>query len=512
MNFSTLTLMQVRDMLVSGKVTSAALVEEYTKIVTEDNKSAEPLKGFIDLYEDAAAKAAACDAEIAEARKSGDAAVKALFEKKPLLGIPFGVKDNISVQGKACTCGSKILESYVSPYNATVIQRLIDAGAVPFGRTNMDEFAMGSSTEYSCYGASHNPVNRAYTPGGSSGGSAAVVAGGQVPFALGTETGGSVRLPAAYCGIYGYKPTYGTLSRWGVVAFGSSLDQVGLLGKEPADIALPLAVMAGEDFYDDTSADTDVTPCKDMLKSGKFEAASIKGLKIAIPKQFLETNGLDAEITARFEETKKWFVAQGATVETVEIPVLDAAIACYYVIALSEAASNLSRFDGIRYGARKDPGEGYDELYVKTRSEGFGAEVKRRIVIGNYVLSSNFSGDCYKKAMTVRARIQRDISEVFKKYDLILCPTSPTSAFKLGSKVDDPMAMYLSDLFTTFVNLARVPSVSVPAGLTKEGLPIGIQITGAHFKDAELLQVAQAWHEAHPEVASEIAKVAGSSK
>lgn len=512
MNFSTLTLMQVRDMLISGEVTSAGLVEAYTKIVNADDKSAKPLMGFIDLYKDAAEKAAACDAEIAEARKNGNDAVRALFEKKPLLGVPFGVKDNISVQGKPCTCGSRILESYVAPYNATVIQRLVAAGAIPFGRTNMDEFAMGSSTEYSCYGASHNPVNRDYTPGGSSGGSAAVVAGGQIPFALGTETGGSVRLPAAYCGIYGYKPTYGALSRWGVVAFGSSLDQVGILGKEPADIALPLAVMAGEDFYDDTSADTDVKPCTDILKTGKFEASSVKGMKIAIPKQFLETKGLDGEIAACFEETKKWFIAQGATVETVEIPVLDAAIACYYVIALSEAASNLSRFDGIRYGARKDPGEGYDELYVKTRSDGFGAEVKRRIVIGNYVLSSNFSGDCYKKAMTVRARIQRDISEVFKKYDVILCPTSPTSAFKLGAKVDDPMAMYLSDLFTTFVNLARVPSVSVPAGLTKDGLPIGVQLTGAHFNDAKLLQVAQAWHEAHPDVASKIAAVAGASK
>ena len=222
MNFSTLTLLQVRNMLISGEITSVSLVEEYKKIVIDDNKNAIPLKGFIELYDDSLEKAAACDAEIAEVRKTGKEAVLALFEKKPLLGVPFGIKDNISVQGKTCTCGSKILESYIAPYNATVIQRLLNAGAIPFGRTNMDEFAMGSSTEYSCYGASHNPVNRAYTPGGSSGGSAASVAGGQVPFALGTETGGSVRLPAAYCGIYGYKPTYGTLSRWGVVSFGSS--------------------------------------------------------------------------------------------------------------------------------------------------------------------------------------------------------------------------------------------------------------------------------------------------
>ena len=313
-------------------------------------------------------------------------------------------------------------------------------------------------------------------------------------------------MPAAYCGIYGYKPTYGTLSRWGVVAFGSSLDQVGLFGKEPKDIALPLSVLAGEDFYDDTSSDTDVSSCKNL------KAASLKGMKIAIPKQFIEAKGLNAEIAQKFEQAKEWFVLQGASLEIVEIPVLDAAIASYYVIALSEAASNLSRFDGIRYGERKDPGEGYDELYVATRSDGFGPEVKRRIVIGNYVLSTHFSGDCYKKAMTVRARIQRDISKVLENYDFILCPTSPTTAFKLGEKVDDPMAMYLSDLFTTFVNLARVPSISLPTTFTKEGLPVGIQIAGAHFKDAKLLEIAQAWHEAHPEIAKNIANVAGASK
>lgn len=511
MKTNTLTVIQIRKMLMSGELTSSSLIQDYIQIFKTDTSSSQPLNGFLELFSDAAEKASSADAEISAARtKGGEQAVAALFSEKPLLGIPFGAKDNISIKGKPCTCGSKILHSYVAPYNATVIERLVSAGAIPLGRTNMDEFAMGSSTEYSCYGASHNPVNRSYTPGGSSGGSAAVVAGAQVPFALGTETGGSVRLPASYCGIYGYKPTYGALSRWGVVAFGSSLDQVGLLGKEPADIAVPLSVMAGEDFYDDTSADTDVEACKKAASSlASFEAAAIKGMRIAIPRQFLETKGLDAEVAARFEEAKNWFISQGAVLETVEIPVLDASIACYYVIALSEAASNLTRFDGIRYGARQDPGEGYDELYVATRSAGFGAEVKRRIVIGNYVLSTNFSGDCYKKAMTVRARIQRDISAVLEKYDIILCPTSPAPAFKLGAKVDDPMAMYLTDLFTTFVNLARVPSVSVPGGKTKDGLPVGIQFAGAHFKDAKLLQIAQAWHEAHPELAKDIAAVAG---
>lgn len=512
MNTNTLTITQMRQKLIDGELTSSILVADCLDAVSKDNNTNAPLKGFIEMYADAQKKAQEADEQIENARSSGKDALQKLFQEKPLLGIPFGVKDNISVKGKACTCGSKLLDTYVSPYNATVINRLLLAGAVPIGRTNMDEFAMGSSTEYSCYGASCNPVNRAYTPGGSSGGSAAVVAGGQVPFALGTETGGSVRLPASYCGIYGYKPTYGTLSRWGVVAFGSSLDQVGILGKEPADIALPLAVLAGEDFYDDTSADTDVSACKELVKTNKLQGANISGMKIAVPKQFLETKGLQEDVSLAFEKAREWFTAQGATIETVEIPVLDASIACYYVIALSEAASNLSRFDGIRYGARIDPGEDYDELYVATRSSGFGAEVKRRIVIGNYVLSTNFSGDCYQKAMTVRARIQKDIARVLENYDFILCPTSPTTPFKLGSKVDDPMAMYLSDLFTTFVNLARIPAVSVPCGLSKDGLPIGLQFAGSHFNDDKLLQIAQAWHEAHDEYQKNIADVAGVAK
>lgn len=510
MKTNILSVTEIREKLISGELTSAEIVKVYTDVYKIDQQRDDALKGFIEIFTDAEKLAQKADEEIASARSNGgENAVKELFKSKPLLGIPFGVKDNISVKGKACTCGSRLLDGYKAPYNATVVQRLLDAGAIPFGRTNMDEFAMGSSTEYSCYGATRNPANRECTPGGSSGGSAAVVAGGQLPFALGTETGGSVRLPAAYCGVYGYKPTYGTLSRWGVVAFGSSLDQVGLFGKNPSDIALPLSILAGEDFYDDTSADTDVSSLKPLLDGESLGNVQLNGMKIAIPKQFLETKGLDSEIAEKFEEAKKWFIQQGAVVEIVEIPVLDASIACYYVIALSEAASNLSRFDGIRYGDRKDPGEGYDELYVKTRSEGFGAEVKRRIVIGNYVLSTHFSGDCYKKAMTVRARIQKEISSVLEKYDFILCPTSPTTAFKLGSKVDDPMAMYLSDLFTTFVNLARIPAISVPAGKTKDNLPVGIQFAAAHFNDAKLLQIAQAWHESHPEIAQNINAVAG---
>ena len=354
---------------------------------------------------------------------------------------------------------------------------------------------MGSSTEYSSYGATRNPINRAYVSGGSSGGSAAAVSSNQALFGIGTETGGSVRLPACYCGIYGLKPTYGVLSRWGVVAYGSSLDQVGILGHTPGDIALPLACMSGADFYDDTSADL---PDADKLKDLKpYE--NMSSLKIAIPRQFLQTKGLDEDVKAAFDETREWFKSKGAVIDEVDMPVLDASIASYYVIALSEAASNLSRFDGIRYGRRVDNEKGYDELYVDTRSEGFGPEVKRRIIIGNYVLSEQFSGDTYKKGMTVRARIQREMAELFKSYDMVLCPTCPTPAFKLGQKVDNPLEMYLSDMYTTFVNLARIPSINVPAGKAKgtDEMPVGMQFAGPMFSEAKLLQIAQMWENDH---------------
>jgi aspartyl-tRNA(Asn)/glutamyl-tRNA(Gln) amidotransferase subunit A len=315
------------------------------------------------------------------------------------------------------------------------------------------------------------------------------------PFGLGTETGGSVRLPASYCGIYGLKPTYGVLSRWGVVAYGSSLDQVGILAHTPADVALVLSVMAGRDVHDGTSEDLPgAASLPDLAALGDGELAK---LRIAIPKQFIESKGLDPQVAAVFDAVKQWFTHKGAQCVTVDLPILDAAIASYYVIALSEAASNLSRFDGIRYGNRRDPGTGYDDLYVETRSNGFGPEVQRRIVIGNYVLSEQFSGDCYKRGMSVRARIQREIAALFTAYDLILCPTCPTAAFKLGQKVDDPLEMYLSDLYTTFVNLARIPSLSIPAGYCGP-MPVGVQIAGALFSEAKILAVAAAWEREHP--------------
>lgn len=505
--------------LKAGTVTSRALVQESIDTFEADRTSALPLNAFLEIYDDALALADAADKEISAARSAGT--LDSLFEQKPLLGLPFANKDNISVRGKRLSCSSKILQGYVAPYNATVIGRLLDAGAVPLGRCNQDEFAMGSSTEYSIYGPTRNPINRDYVSGGSSGGSTAAVAANQALFGLGTETGGSVRLPASYCGVYGLKPTYGVLSRWGVVAYGSSLDQVGIIGHTPADIARPLAVMCGADMYDDTSAD--LPEGKSLLSLEACSAAELAALRIAVPKQFLESKGMDADVAKVFAETRAWFGSKGATIETVDLPVLDASIASYYVIALSEAASNLSRFDGIRYGERVDNSNGYDQLYVDTRSAGFGPEVKRRIIIGNYVLSEQFSGDTYKKGMSVRARIQRELAQLFERYDLVLCPTCPTPAFRLGQKVDDPLAMYLSDLFTTFVNLARIPSLSVPAGhtsgkgveagLTKgfdgeflkaaatghsDSMPVGIQFAGPMFSEKKILRIAQAWEEEHP--------------
>ena len=489
------TIKETREALKSGKVTSKELVESSVKTFEDDKSAPIPLNAFIEMYEDAGAKAEAADKEIADARAAGT--LDKLFEEKPLLGIPFANKDNINSKGHRLTCASKILEGYVAPYNATVIDRLEAAGAIALGRCNQDEFAMGSSTEYSCYGPTRNPINREFVSGGSSGGSAAAVAANQALFGLGTETGGSVRLPASYCGIYGLKTTYGTLSRWGVVAYGSSLDQVGILGHTPADIAEPLALMAGVDTFDDTSADL---PGVEKLRNLQpLSDADFAKLKIAIPKQFLKTEGADPDVVKCFADTRAWFEKKGAKVEEVDLPILDASIAAYYVIALSEAASNLSRFDGIRYGRRVDNQKGYDELYVDTRSEGFGPEVKRRIVIGNYVLSEQFSGDTYKKGMTVRARIQREVAAVFEKYDVILCPTCPTAAFKLGSKVDDPLEMYLSDLYTTFVNLARIPSVNVPAGFTsKDKMPIGMQFAGKMFNESLIMSIAENWEVSHP--------------
>lgn len=478
-----LTFTQLREKLKNKELSSLEIMRAFKAEYEKDLKHPLPLNGFIEFFEDAEENAKKADELIAQGCS---------FDDKPLLGLPIAVKDNISMIGKLCTCCSRSLQGYYAPYNATVIERLLAAGAVLMGRINMDELAMGSSTEFSCYGPSRNPVDRARTPGGSSGGSAAVVAGNQAPFSLGTETGGSVRLPASYCGIYGLKPTYGLLSRYGVAAFSSSLDQVGLFGKEINDIALGLAVMAGKDKKDETSEDADLSS---LLKLSSYSKEEFASLRFAIPKEFLNTKGLDADVKKVFDDICLWIEKNGAKLEEVSIPVLEASIPTYYTLALSEGASNLSRIDGIRFGLRRDVGKGNDELYIQTRSEGFGPEVKRRIITGNYVLSKEFSGDCYEKSLNVRSKIEQGVNEVLEKYDFIICPTAPAPAFKLNEKIDDPIAMYLSDLFTTFVNLARVASLSVPAGKTKDGLPVGIQFCGKRFSEERILKLAKTWEE-----------------
>ena len=467
------SLAELKTLLDEGSVTSIDIVRALKAAYQADEKQTTPLHGFIEFFDDAEAQAEKADA----LRKEGKTA------NKPLLGLPFAVKDNISIRGKLCTCCSKILDGYRAPYSATVITRLMEAGAIPIGRANMDEFAMGSSTEYSVYGPSHNPVDRTLTPGGSSGGSAAVVAGFQVPFALGTETGGSVRLPA-----YGLKPPYGAISRYGVVAFGSSLDQVGLLARCVDDVGLGLSVAGGVDPYDETSVRHDFSACAHLQP---YTDSELKKLRIALPVEFIQTKGLDADVAAIFEKFRSWFASKGIQVDPVSIPVLESSIAMYYVIALSEASSNLARFDGIRYGLREDPGKGYDELYCATRSAGFGREVKRRIITGNYVLSHHLSGDCYESALRVRARMEKEVGAVLQQYNFIFCPTAPTPAFKLGERVNDPIAMYLSDLFTTFVNLSHIPALSIPAGKAKDGRPVGMQIVGAKFSEEKILRLAK---------------------
>ena len=474
----TARLTELKTYLEAGTITSVDIVRALKAAYQADEKQPTPLHGFIEFFDDAEVQAEKADA----LRKEGKTT------DKPLLGLPFAVKDNISIRGKLCTCCSKILEGYKAPYNATVITRLTEAGAIPIGRTNMDEFAMGSSTEYSVYGPSHNPVDRALTPGGSSGGSAAVVSGFQVPFALGTETGGSVRLPASYCGLYGLKPTYGAVSRYGVVAFGSSLDQVGLLARCVDDVGLGLSVAAGADPHDETSVQYDFSACAHLHP---YTDSELKKLRIALPVEFTQAKGLDADVAAIFVKCRSWFASKGIQVDSVSVPVLESAIATYYVIALSEASSNLARFDGIRYGLREDPGKGYDELYCATRSAGFGREVKRRIITGNYVLSHHLSGDCYESALRVRARMEKEVGAVLQQYDFIFCPTAPTPAFKLGERVNDPLAMYLSDLFTTFVNLSHIPALSIPAGKAQDGRPIGMQIAGAKLSEEKILRLAK---------------------
>ncbi len=477
------TIVQLHHELKNQIITCTELIENtYQKIEETEPK----LKAFLSLCKDEAlSKASSLD----ERFKKGDSL--------PFLaGIPIAIKDNLAMKGQPLTCASKMLEHFISPYNATVIEKLNQHLMIPVGKTNLDEFAMGSSTENSAYGPSRNPYDTNRTPGGSSGGSAATVGGLQVPVSLGSDTGGSIRQPASFCNIVGLKPTYGRVSRYGLVAFASSLDQIGPFTHTVEDMAHILTAICGHDVHDATSAQVMVPDFSKALKK------DIKGLKIAVPKQLM-TEAFDPAIRDSVSAALDVLVAQGAHFEEVDMPSLTTSIPTYYIIAPAEASSNLARYDGVRYTIREE-GKNLKDMMIKTRSKGFGKEVKRRIMLGTFALSSGYYDAYYIKAQKARAFIQQEFNHIFKTFDIVMTPTTPDLPFKFGEKSEDPMAMYLADLATIPANMAGLPAISVPGGFSK-GLPIGIQMIGKAFDEETLLNVADcyqsltAWHLESPE-------------
>ena len=485
MDSKKLSIAQLRQQLVSGATTSVDLTRAcLERIKATDGR----INAFITVCEtEALAAAAVADEQLA----AGNC--------PPLTGIPIAVKDIFNTLDVRTTCASNILDNYVSPYDATAVTKLREQGAVIVGKLNMDEFAMGSSNENSVAGAVHNPWNTDYVPGGSSGGSAAAVAAGQVVATLGTDTGGSVRQPASHCGVVGLKPTYGRISRYGVVAFASSLDQVGTIANSVEDCALLLGAVAGYDPADSTSVDC---PVPDYLENLR---ASIAGKKIGLPQEYFIA-GLDAEVKEAVDAAIETYRQLGAEIVPVNLPHTEYAVACYYLLATAEASSNLERYDGVRFGKRQDSGAGLATMYEQTRTEGFGAEVKRRIMLGTYALSSGYYDAYYLKAQKVRTLIRQDFLTAFEQVDLLLTPVAPTPAFKIGTLVDDPLQMYLSDIFTISTNLAGTCAMSIPCGFSNAGLPIGLQLIGKPFAEDEMLQVAYAfeqateWHKRTPEL------------
>jgi len=429
--------------------------------------------------------AVTADRALAQARRV-DATIAGGGAAGPLAGVPVAVKDLLDIEGTVTTCGSRLLEGYRPPFTATAVQRLEAAGAVVIGKTNMDEFAMGSSTENSAYKVTRNPWDRTRVPGGSSGGSAVAVSTGMAALALGTDTGGSIRQPAALCGVVGLKPTYGRVSRYGVVAFASSLDQVGPFGRTVEDVALAASAICGIDTADATSAPVEVPDFRAGL------AAGASGLRIGVPWSFLQS-GVDAGVMAAFRQSLADFEAAGA--HTVEVTLAHAphAIATYYIVATAEASSNLARFDGVRYGLRV-PAPDLRHMYGETRDRGFGAEVKRRIILGTFVLSAGYYDAYYRRAQQVRTLIRRDFEDAFRQCDVVALPTTPTPAFRLGEKTDDPLQMYLEDIFTVPANLAGIPGLSLPGGFVG-GLPVGVQLLGRPFDEATLLRLGHAYQQ-----------------
>ena len=472
-----MTAHEIRDGISAGVFTAKEVVKTFFNRIA----AVEPLvDGYLTLCrEEAMAQAEHIDEKVRRGEQLGR-----------LGGVPIAVKDNICTDGIATTCASRMLGDFIPPYDATVIKKLKEADAIIIGKTNMDEYAMGSSTENSAFKKTRNPWDRERVPGGSSGGSAAVVSANMAAAAIGSDTGGSIRQPAAFCGVVGLKPTYGLVSRYGLIAFGSSLDQIGPLTRNVKDSALVLEAIQGEDRLDSTSVRHTVTGDY----TGSLEAG-VKGMKLAVPSEFFQA-GLDEEIASSIKNSIEEYKALGAVVEEISLPITKEGLSAYYIISSAEASSNLARFDGIRYGYRTEEYEDLNQLMEKSRSAGFGEEVKRRIMLGTYALSSGYYDAYYNRAQKLRKRIKDEFRAVFDEYDIILSPTSPFLPFKIGERSSDPIEMYLADIYTININLAGVPALSMPCGFSSSGLPIGIQLIGSHYQEEKLFRAAYALEQA----------------
>ena len=469
MELYELTVHELMDKLDRKEITSEEIVKSYSKRIEEKEKD---IQAFVTTTTDTA---------IEKARNVSR-------ENSRLAGIPIGIKDNICTKGVKTTCSSKMLENFIAPYNATVIEKIENEGLISLGKLNMDEFAMGASTEYSAFKTTKNPWNLQTVPGGSSGGSAAAVAANLVPWALGSDTGGSIRQPAALCGVVGLKPTYGMVSRYGLVAFASSLDQIGPITKDVEDAAILLNAISGHDEKDSTSVNL---PKKDYTQN---LVKDVSKLKIGVPKEFFG-EGINEEVKTSVEKAIEQYRKLGATVEECSLNIANEALAVYYIIACAEASSNLGRFDGIRYGYRTKNFNNLKDIYRNSRSEGFGAEVKRRIILGTYVLSSGYYDAYYKKAQKVRTVIKQEFEKLFEKYDVLITPTSPTVAYEIGTKSNNPLEMYLADLCTVSVNIAGLPGISIPCGVDSQGMPIGLQLIGKPFGEETIIQAAYTYEQ-----------------
>lgn len=473
MDITKLTVHELQDMLKRKEISITDITKAY---VDNIEKRDEDIHSFVTVLKEEALENAE---EVEKKVKSGEIS-------SDLAGLPIGIKDNICTKGVKTTCSSKMLENFVSPYDATVMEKIRSENMINLGKLNMDEFAMGASTEYSYFGVTRNPWNLNKVSGGSSGGSAAAVAANLVPWALGSDTGGSIRQPAAFCGVVGLKPTYGLVSRYGLVAFASSFDQIGPITKDVRDSAILLNILTGYDEKDSTSINKEKIDYTRELKE------DINGMKIGVPKEFFG-EGINSEVKESLEKAIETYRQMGAEVEEFSLNIAEYALATYYIIACAEASSNLGRFDGIRYGYRAKEYKNLKELYRNSRSEGFGEEVKRRIILGTYVLSSGYYDAYYKKAQKVRTFVMKEFDRAFEKYDVILTPSSPTVAFDIGTRSNNPLEMYLADICTVSVNIAGLPGISIPCGLNSEGMPIGMQLIGNKFEEGKILNMAYAF-------------------